>query len=184
MAQLILIRHGQTNWDREKRVQGALDIPLNAEGEKEAQKISVELSKFKIDNIYSSPVSCSVSTAREIAIPHNIKIKKLNELNELNHGVWQGLCIKDIKKRYKKQYNIWKLSPTSGRPPKGESIRDAYDRAISIMHKIVDKHKGEDTCLVSGGIILSLIKCYIKNADVEHIWKITPEEAWWEAFEL
>ncbi|MGB2706040.1 MAG: histidine phosphatase family protein [Candidatus Omnitrophota bacterium] len=184
MAQLILVRHGETNWDKENRVQGALDIPLNADGTKEAQRISGELSKFKIHAVYSSPASCSFSTACEIAAVHKLKVKKTGEFNEVNQGVWQGLLVKDIKRRYKKQYNSWKTSPTSGRPPKGESIRDAYDRAISAMHKIVDKHKDENVCIVSGDTTLSIIRCYLKNADLKEIRKFTPGKIWWEAFEL
>lgn len=184
MARLILVKHGQTNWSKENRVQGALDIPLNSEGKKEAEGISRELSKFKIDAMYSGPASCSFATAHEIAIPHKLKVKKIDALKELNHGVWQGLRINDIKKRYKKQFNIWKASPASGRPPKGESISVAYDRAVSAMHKIIDKHKDENICVVSGEVTLSLIKCYLKNIDVEKIWKLIPQKTWWEIFEL
>ncbi len=184
MTQLILVRHGQTKWDKENRVQGALDIPLDADGTKEAQKISGELLKFKIHAVYSSAASCSFSTACEIAAPHKVKVKKADEFNEVNHGVWQGLLVKDVKKRYKKQYNSWKTSPASGRPPKGESVRDAFDRAISAMHKIVDKHKNENTCIVSGDMTLSIIKCYLTNSDIKEIRKFTPEKIWWEVFQL
>ncbi len=185
MAQLILVRHGQTEWNKQKRVQGTLDIPLSADGKEEAQKISDELAKFEIKALYSSPVSCSLSTACEIATPHrSLKVKKIKELNELNQGVWQGLLLKDIKKRYKKQYNIWKTSPISGRPPKGESLKDAYDRTVSALHKIIDKHKGESVCLVSHDIVLSIIKCYLKNIDIEKIRDFTPQKAWWEVIEI
>ncbi len=184
MTQLILVRHGQTNWDKENRLQGTLDIPLNADGTKEAQKISCELLKFKIHAVYSGSASCSFSTACEIAAPHKLKVKKTEGFNEVNYGVWQGLLIKDIKKRYKKQYGNWKASPVSGGPPNGESVRDAYDRTISAMHKIVDKHKGENICVVSGDMTLSIIRCYLKNADIKEIRKFTPEKIWWETFRL
>lgn len=183
MAQLILVRHGETDWDKENRVQGTLDIPLNAEGEKEAGRICSELSKFKIDAVYSSPASCSFSTAYKIAATRKLKVKKINELNEIDQGVWQGLLLKDIKKRYKKQYNIWKSAPSSGQPPKGECIRSVYDRAVNAIHKIIDKHKNGSICVVSGDIILSIIKCYLKNIAPERIWKFIPGKAW-EAFEL
>lgn len=184
MTHLILVRHGQTEWDKQNRIQGALDIPLNEGGKKEAEGISHELSRFKINQLYSSPASCSFSTACEIAIPHKLKVKKIDELSELNLGVWQGLLVKDVKKRYKKQYNIWKTSPTSGRPPKGESMRDGYDRAVSAMHKIIDKHKRENICIVSHDIILSALKCYLKNVELEKLWEFIQKKIWWEVFEL
>jgi probable phosphoglycerate mutase len=183
MAQLILVKHGETDWNRQNRVQGTLDIPLNGEGENEAKRISDELLTFKIDAVYSSPASCSFHTARKIADTRRLKVKKMNELKELNHGVWQGLLVKDIKKRYKRQYNIWKSSPTAGRPPSGEFMRDACDRAVNAMHKIADRHKDESVCVVSGDIVLSIIKCYLTNIDLEKVWKFVPGKAW-EVFQL
>jgi len=183
MAELILVRHGQTDWNKQNRVQGTLDIPLNGEGEDEAKRISGELSGFKIDAVYSSPASRSFCTACEIATTHNLKAKKISALKELNQGVWQGLLLKDIKKRYKRQYSIWKSSPTCGRPPNGESMRDACDRAVSAVHKIVDRHKDESVCVVSGDIVLSIIKCYLKNIELERVWKLIPGKTW-EVFQL
>lgn len=184
MAKLILVRHGQTDWNKQNRVQGSLDIPLNDEGKKEAQNIAGELKGTKIDFLLSSPAACSMATADEIATSHSLKVKAMPELNELNHGVWQGLLLGDVKKRYKKQYNNWRLSPTSARPPRGESTSTAYDRAISAVHKIIDKNKGKNICLVSHDIILSMIKCYHEHTDLKEIWKFIPEKAWWETLEL
>jgi len=184
MSKLILVRHGQTDWDKQNRLQGSLDIPLNSEGKKEAQKISSDLASVEITALYSGSTACSFSTASEIAHGRKIKVKKMNDLNELNHGVWQGLLVSDIKKRYKKQYASWKISPVSGCPPKGEPIRNGYDRVVSAMHKIIDRYKGENVCIVSGGLVISMIKCHLENIDITKIWKLAPEKTWWEAFEI
>ncbi|MBN1354476.1 MAG: histidine phosphatase family protein [Candidatus Omnitrophica bacterium] len=184
MSKLIIVRHGQTNWDKENRIQGALDIPLNSEGKNEAQKVAEELSSSKINVVFSSPAACSLSTANEIALHHNIKVRKTPEFNELDQGIWQGLLIKDVKKRYKKHYNSWKSSPAIIRPPRGECAREAYDRAISMMHKIVDKHKDESICVVSHDIILSLIKCYHGNIALEKMWRFMSNRIWWEELDF
>jgi len=184
MPQLILVRHGQTDWIKQDRIQGSLDIPLNHDGEKEASKISRELSVFKIDGVYSSPALCSVSTACEIVKPHSLKVKKIDGLKELDHGVWQGLLVSDVKKRYKKQYQRWKASLVSSKPPKGESFREAYDRAIGMTQKIMNKHKDENICVVSHNLVLSMIKCHLSKVDLENIWKFVSDKTWWEKFEL
>ena len=184
MAKLILVRHGETEWCRQKRVKGALDIPLNFEGQEQARKIAEELSTLDIRAIYSSSSSCCLSTAREIAVPRKLKIKKAKDLNELNYGVWQGLLEKEVKKRYKKQYGAWKASPASTHPPKGESIREVYDRAVAAMHKIVDRHKNENICIVSHDVVLSLIKCYLDNSDPEKIWELVPGKGISEVFDI
>ncbi|MCQ9206406.1 MAG: histidine phosphatase family protein [Omnitrophica bacterium] len=184
MTKLILVRHGGTDWERKKRIRGAVDIPLDNEGTIEAQKISGELAKTKIDAIYSSCASCSFSTASEIAKSRNLKVKKIRELKELDLGLWQGLCVTDVKKRYRKQYAAWRNSPTSVQPPKGESAKDAFDRTISALHKIVDRHKDGNVCVVSGSMTLSIMKCYLKNVNIETIWKSLPEQTWWEKLEF
>ena len=79
---------------------------------------------------------------------------------------------------------MWKTTPTASRPPNGESVGEAYDRTISLMHKIVDKHKEESICFVSGEIAISIIKCYLKNLDLDKIWKFASEKTQWEVFEL
>jgi broad specificity phosphatase PhoE len=184
MPQLILVRHGQTDWDKQDRVRGSLDIPLNGEGQQEARRISGELSGYTIDAVYSGHSSCSFFTATEIALPHKLTAKKWDDLNELNHGVWQGLLIKDVKKRYKRQYHTWKTSPVSARLPKGETLREAYDRAVSAIHTLIDKHHDENVCVVSGDVVLSAIKCHFKSIDLEKIWSFAPEKMWWEVLEV
>lgn len=185
MTKIILVRHGETDWCKSpRRVRGSVDIPLNAEGQKEAEKIADELSKLKIDAIYSGDATCNVSTASEIAALHKLKVKKISELNELNLGNWQGLLLDDIKKRHKKQYSAWKSSPSSGHPPGGESARDGYDRAVSALHKLIGRHTGRNICVVSGSITLSIIKSHLKNSNLEKTWQSIPEKTWWEVVEL
>ena len=184
MAKIILVKHGKTEWNSQNRLQGSLDIPLSGEGKKEARKLSQELANHRIDAIISSPISCCIATADEIATPRSIKIKKMNEFCEVNLGMWQGLLLKDVKKRYKKQYGIWKTSPTSVKPPRGESAQEAYDRVINAMHKIMGQHRGSNVCLVSHEIILSMIKCYLKKIDLEKLWEINSKGALWEDFEI
>ena len=184
MAKLILIRHGQTDWNKQNRIQGALDIPLNHEGKKEAQDLARELAHVKIDAVYSSAASCSVSTASEIAQIRDIKVKIMPELNELDHSAWQGLLLKDVKKRYKKQYALWKSSPDCVAPPKGETLREAYDRAISALRKILDRHRDENICIVSHDIVLSIIKCHLNNISIDKVWDTGSKKAGWEAFDL
>lgn len=184
MTKIVLVRHGETDWCKQKRIRGSIDIPLNEDGAKEARKIAAKLSKLNIKAVYSSNAACSLSTAREIAALHKTKVRKISELGELNLGNWQGLLLAEVKKRFKKQYNTWKSSPASSHPPGGESTKSAYDRTISAMHKLIDRHAGEDICIVSGSITLSMIKSHLKNTNLEKMWESIPAKAWWEVLEL
>lgn len=184
MTRLILVRHGQTDWSNIKRIQGEVDIPLNTDGLREAKTIASELSSERIDAIFSSQLSRCYTTAEEIARHHRLKVKKLKELNELNQGLWQGLLLTEVKKRYKKQYNLWKQDPTLVQPPKGESIKDAYDRVITLTQKLIDKYPKNTLCIVSHEIITGLIKCHFKGLDLKDMWNHTLKKATQETLEV
>ena len=180
MTKLIIARNGATDWNKINRVQGSVDVPLNTEGRAEAERIASELNRFKLDVIYSSCLSRSYETAEIIARKRDLRIKRLKELNELNQGVWQGLRVEEIKKRYKKQYGLWRSSPFSTKPPQGESIKEAYDRVVNAVQKIVDRYKNEIVCIVTHEIVISLIKCHFTSQDINKMWDIIPTIASWE----
>jgi len=184
MNTLILVRNGETDWNKVNRIQGTVDIPLNGQGKIDAAKIADDLSKIKIDAIYSSELSRSYETAEIIGEGHNLKPQKIKELNEFNQGLWQGLCLDDIKKRYKKQYAVWKSSPFSSKPPKGESMKEAYDKVVKFVEKLLEKHKDNIICIVSHEIVIALIKYHFKKDCEKNIWDITPKPGAWEIVEI
>jgi len=184
MTRLILIRHGQTDWSNIKRIQGEVDVPLNAEGLNEARAVASRLSTEKIDAVFSSQLSRSYTTAEEIARSHKVKVKKFKELNELNQGLWQGLLLSEVKKRYKKQYNLWRQDPTLVQPPKGEGIKEAYDRVITFVQKLIDKYPEGAICVVSHEIITGLIICHFKELGLQAIWDHTLKRGAQEVIEV
>ena len=183
MTKLILVRTGKTDWNKINRIQGTCDIPLNEEGKSDAESLSHALSDKKIDAVYSSCLSRSSETASIIVKKQNVKVKKVKELNELNQGVWQGLCIDDVKKRYIKQYSLWKQSPISSKPPEGESMHEAYARTVKALKKIIKKHPNDTVCIVSHEIILALAITYLKKLDLASIWNTAPKIAAWQEIE-
>jgi broad specificity phosphatase PhoE len=184
MTRLILVRHGKTDWNAINRIQGGVDVPLNAEGLQQARGVAAQLSGEKIDAIFSSELSRSFATAEEIARSYKIKVKRFKELNELNQGLWQGLLVTEVKKRYKRQYNLWKADPTLVQPPKGENIKDVYDRVINLMQRLIDKFPVKTVCIVSHEIIIGLIKCHLRDVDLKNIWDFTLKPASWEIIDV
>ncbi|MCM8781642.1 MAG: histidine phosphatase family protein [Candidatus Omnitrophica bacterium] len=188
MTRLILIRHGQTDWNKTGRIQGQLDIPLNAESRRQIQSIIsgvVHLKGVKrIDALYSSQLSRSWETAEGIGKIFKLKVKRLRELNELNQGIWQGLLEKQVMKRYKRLYNVWKEKPLATKPPKGESVMEACDRIIPAIQKIIARHKGQTICIVTHEIVSAIIKSYYKKIDMNKIWQNLPKNASWEVLEI
>ena len=188
MTRLILVRHGQTDWNKDGRIQGQLDIPLNAEGKSQTKTLIAGLANLKgiksIDALYSSELLRSYETASEIGKVFNLKVNKVAELNELNQGVWQGLLEKQIQSRYKKIYSIWKATPLATTPPKGEGLKEASDRIIPAVQKILRKHKNQTVCIVSHEIVSAIIKCHYKNIDLNEIWHNIPKNASMEVLSI
>lgn len=184
MAKIILVRHGQTDWNNIDRIQGCLDVPLNSEGIKQSKEIASKLSGQRIKAIFSSDLSRSYTTAEEIARHYNLKVKRLKGLNELNQGLWQGLLLSEVKKRYKKQYNLWRMDPTLVQPPQGEDLKEVNTRVTELMQKFINKFKGKTICVVSHEVILGLIKCYFKHMELTNLWAETLERASWEVIEV
>ena len=180
MTKLMLICSGQTDWDSDGRIQGLLDIPLNAEGYRQAKEAAEELSDMRIDAIYSGTLSRSYQTARIIAPLHKLKVKKLKAFDDIDYGMWQGVLLEEIKKKHKKSYNLWRSKPLYSKPPKGEAIKDVQHRVVVNIEKLLVKHKRQIISLVSHPAINTIIKCHLLKQDLGKIWEVLPEAGSWE----
>ena len=183
MAKLILVRHGETDWNQVDRIQGWLDIPLNEEGIKQAEKLAKELSGVRIAAIYSSPLKRALQTAQAIAEKQHLKVKKLSALKEINQGKWQGLLISRAKRRDRKLYSRWLSAPIKVRPPEGESLEEVSLRVEKACRRIVNNYPQETVCLVTHKVAAALIKCHYLGLDRNRLWKLLPENATWEAID-
>ena len=184
VTKIILVRHGQTAWTPVNRIQGWLDIKLNEQGLRQAKRIAKELKRKKLKAIYSSELSRAYETAKIIARPHKLKVKKDINLNELNQGKWQGLLVKETRRKYKELYRRWEEEPLSVRPPGGESISDLYERALHVLREITKKYPKGKVVIVGHKVINSVIKCYSLSINLSNIWKLLPQEAIWEEMEI
>lgn len=184
MTKIILVRHGQTAWTSENRIQGWLDIKLNEKGLRQAKRTANELKRKKLKAIYSSELSRAYETARIIARAHKLKVKKDINLNELNQGKWQGLLVKEARRKYKELYRRWEEEPLSVRPPGGESILDLYERALHVLREITKKYPKGRVIVVGHKVINTVIKCYSLGINLSNVWKLLPKEAIWEEIEI
>lgn len=183
MTKVILACNGRTDWNSNGRIQGLLDIPLNAEGYRQAKEVAEELSDMRIDAVYSGALCRTYQTARIIAQPHKLKVKKITAFNDINYGTWQGMLVDDVKKKHKKSYGLWRSRPLYSKPPKGEGIKEVEQRVVSNVEKLVARHKHQILCLVSHPIINTVIKCHFLKQDLNKIWEILPETGSWEILE-
>ena len=172
-SRIILVRHGETNWNKEGRFQGQIDIPLNDNGKKQARNASEYLKGIKFNKAYSSSMIRPFETAKIILKNTNLKINKIDELVEISHGLWEGKLEEDIKGKWPKLLEDWHKRPETVIMPEGESIIDVSKRSISAWENICELQENDDiTLLVAHDAVNKTIICHILGLDCSNIWMI------------
>ncbi len=146
---LIIIRHGETTWNHQHKIQGRADIPLSALGKKQAKLLGERFSKTKIDAIYSSKLQRSINTAKAVANYHSsTKTIADKSLNEMDWGKWEGLNFQEIEKKFPKEFAARQKDKYNVAPPKGESPAMLKKRITPFLKKLLSKHKGQTVLIV------------------------------------
>ncbi len=173
MLEIILARHGETDWNVAEVFRGRLDVELNETGVKQAELLGEYLSAVKIDAIYSSPLKRSYVTAEMIAASHAHAIVEVVSFNEIDHGFWEGLTLEEVKREYGDLYAAWLTSPHQVRMPQGETLDEVRSRAVGSLNEIVSKHKDSETILiVAHDAINKILLLNALGLDNSHFWQI------------
>lgn len=151
---LLLVRHGETEWNTLGKFQGCTDIDLSEEGIKQAELLKNRL-KGDFDFIYTSPLSRALETANILAAGTNKEVTIADEIREINFGEWEGLTLREISEKYPEIFKAWRADKKESYICGGDSsIHNAASRATKCILDIVSKHKGEKIVIVAhGGII-------------------------------
>jgi 2,3-bisphosphoglycerate-dependent phosphoglycerate mutase len=183
-TELLLVRHGQTDWNLEGRYQGKSDVALNEAGRRQAERIAEDLAARRIDAIYSSALSRSLETARAIAARHGLEAIPDPRLNEIDQGEWEGVVVTEIAERHPELFAQWGRDPRGVRPPGGESIREVHDRVIGAVEQIARRHPGGTVCLVSHKTAIVVIRSHYRGLDLPEQMGSMPGNASWESIEV
>jgi len=145
---LVVIRHGQTDWNVEERFQGRLDVPLNAVGRSQALKLKVGLAGIPFDRVYSSPLRRALHTAWITAGNRAVTLEPL--LTEVHHGLWQGRTKREILCHWPDQWECWQSQRQPFTPRDGEPARYVGTRVEEFLHSM----KGSNILCVSHGVVI------------------------------
>jgi len=129
MVQVLVVRPGATDFDEQGRIKGTLDIPLSEAGQSQVGRLVGELKLQAIDHIYASPCRCAQQTAKLLAADHRVKVKTLDELQNLDHGLWHGKLIDEVRVGQPKVFRQLQDHPETVCPPQGEPVGAALERA-------------------------------------------------------
>lgn len=153
MATLLLARHGETDWNAERRWQGHSDIPLNERGREQARALAAELADEPLAAIYSSDLLRAYETAKTVAEHKRMTVIVDQALRETNLGVWEGLTSAEIEQRFPDDWRTWREGGIpSGRG--GETPVESRDRIVAAANRIAAAHPGEQVLVVAHGGVL------------------------------
>lgn len=164
MSTVVLIRAGSTDYDEQHRVLGTLDMPVNHRGVEQIREINRQLQArgLKFQAILSSPDDPANSTAHAIAEAQGgAKVKELDELRNVNQGLWQGLPESDIRKRFPRLFRSGKEDVTAICPPEGETLSDACQRLERVLSKAMRKY--DVLAIVAPEPLATVIRCTLQH---------------------
>ena len=146
--EIVLVRHGATDWNLQGRCQGSTDRDLSEVGVRQAEQLSTLLSREGIDAIYSSNLRRARRTAELISQPHKLPVLIEEEVRELDHGELEGLTFNEIKNNYAEFLVRWRSVPAEVRVPGGEGLADVAARAWSGLGQIIERHAEAERIVV------------------------------------
>jgi probable phosphoglycerate mutase len=156
-TKLLLIRHGETAWNAEHRIQGTLDIPLSPLGMLQSARLADCLANEPIEAVYSSSQSRAWLTAVPVAARLGLQVIAEPRLRERSFGVFEGLTLDEIAARYPAEFIKWRERDPAWRPEGGESGQQLIDRVMSAVAEIGARHKNQTVALVSHGGVLDVV---------------------------
>jgi broad specificity phosphatase PhoE len=170
--ELILIRHGETDWNKDKVFRGQMDMRMNATGIAQADATAEALKDIVFEAVYSSPLKRSLVTARRIAKPHEMEVRVANGFTDMYFGSWQGLTEAQVEQRDPKLLQKWMESPSRFRPPGGESVSKAWKRVNSQLREIIFTHGTGTVVVVSHRVPIKMMTAYLTKRRPGEINKI------------
>ncbi len=173
-SRIFLIRHGETDWNKEGRFQGQIDIPLNDNGKDQARKTFEYLRNISFNKAFSSSMNRPFETA-QIILQQNkdLEIKKIDSLMEISHGLWEGKLEEEIREKWPRLLKSWHDKPEDVMMPEGESIKDVSERSIEAFEKIcLSQQENDLTLLVAHDAVNKTLICNIFGINYSNIWMI------------
>ena len=151
---IYLIRHGQTDWNLEGKIQGRHDVSLNETGSKQAELLAMGMDKRPVVQIFSSRQKRALETAQAVGRRQHVAVTVVDGLEEVEFGEWEGKTWDEISREYPEEFKVWCTEPAEIVPPGGESRPQIYRRIGNALKEILRRSRG-DIAIVSHGAALA-----------------------------
>ncbi len=167
MTRLILIRHGETEWNVEGRYQGQADPPLNPNGRRQALTLAHKLNGIGLEMLVSSPLKRAVQTAQILARKFQLPIFYDTRLMEIHQGDWQTRLRSEIEKHYPELFHRWETEPWQVTPPNGENLFQVQQRVNEFLDEFLARFPGTCIGIVTHRIPIALVKMRYQDLDAD-----------------
>lgn len=171
---ILLVRHGETAWNREGRYQGRTDIPLSDAGRNQVAALGKRLANIPIRFAVASPLSRAKHTAEAILAGRDVTLTLDDGLLEISHGEWEGKLASDVELSHAEMFGVWKTAPGSHSPagPGAETLGDVEARAWPVLQRVCDQLDANDTALIAAhDAVNRVILCRVLGLPLERVWK-------------
>lgn len=177
VTRILLVRHGRTEWNKDQRFRGTVDIPLDEQGRKEAACARDWLETETFHAAYTSPLSRAVETAEIILRPHGLAVQKHDGLTDLNYGEWQGKPNEEVRETYPELYRHWREAPHTVVFPGGEGLDAVRKRCLATAEEVAARHPEQTVLLAAHRVVNKVLIAALLGLDDSHFWEIGQDTA-------
>ena len=177
MIQVVVIRHGRTEWNRIERFRGRADIDLDEVGKKQAEATAKRVAELGISAMYASPLRRTMTTARILSEYLDLKLSPLPGIMDIDYGEWQGLTPEEAAARDGSLYSQWREHPHLVTFPSGESLADVRNRAADAVESVLAQADNKTIAVVSHKVVCQLLILHFIALDNSHFWQIGQDVA-------
>ncbi len=174
MTRVVAVRHGETAWNVQTRIQGQLDIGLNDAGRWQAQRLARALADERFDAVYASDLQRTADTARAVAERNGLALRTEASLRERGFGEFEGLTWAEVEQQHPESSRRWRERDAAFGPPGGETLAAFYERAVGALAAIAARHRGQHILIVThGGVLDALYRAASRIAlDAPRTWQL------------
>ena len=169
---LVLVRHAQTDWNREGRYQGWRDTPLSETGRVQAEAAGRLLASQPLAAVWSSPLQRARETAAAIAAPQRLGVREDGAFKEMRFGDWEGLTRDEVSARFPAEYRAWGETPHLVTLPGGETLAEVRQRVLHGLEDLREAHDGQTVCLVAHGISIRMLILEALGLGTDRLWSL------------
>jgi phosphoserine phosphatase len=169
---LVVVRHAETEWNREGRYQGWRDTALSEIGRAQAHAVGRLLARQPLAAVWSSPLQRARDTAAAIAAPQGLVVREAPAFREMRFGEWEGLTRDQVRVSFPAQYRGWSETPHLVVPPGAETLDEVRARVLGGLEEVREAHDGQTVCVVAHGVSIRILILDALGLGLDRLWSL------------